>query len=156
MGSERGKRNDDADVLPSDVIIQKARDVRNAKRSANENSQVAVTLDESKLLNEAERKADILSALGRVSVFHEKTCQYLDYLANIIAEPPELEDMDDLRKRQKRSTEFANRFARNHLYQIGRAVSYEETLLERNFLLSQPNLFHFFSPSTSSRPRKFV
>lgn len=41
----------------------------------------------------------------------------------VIDEPPDVEDVIDLHKRQKRSSEFTARFARNHLYQIGRFVS---------------------------------
>lgn len=144
-GRRAGKRNDDdANVLPSDVIIQKARVVGNAKRIANEKSQVAVKPDESKLRAEVERKADILSALGRVDEHHSKICQCLDYLLKIIDNPPEVEDMDDLNKRQKRATEFSNRFARNHLYQIGRAVSDEKQNTNRTQFSSYPSIFLAF------------
>lgn len=44
----------------------------------------------------------------------------------IIDQPPDIEDVIDLQKRQKRSSEFTARFARNHLYQIGRFVRFDK------------------------------
>lgn len=66
--------------------------------------------------------AHLVSILGKVTGYQDKICQYLDYLREIIEDPPELEDINDLNKRQRRALEFTNRFARNHLYQIGRMV----------------------------------
>jgi hypothetical protein len=66
--------------------------------------------------------AHLVSILGKVTGYQEKICQYLDYLREIINDPPELEDINDLNKRRRRAFEFTNRFARNHLYQIGRMV----------------------------------
>lgn len=116
------KRNDD--VFPSDVITRKARDVRRAKPDTNEKSQVDVRAQR----NKADEKvslpeADIAIALAKITQYQEKICQYLDYLREIIEDTPEIDDVSDLRKRQQRANEFASRFARNHLYQIGRVVS---------------------------------
>lgn len=69
--------------------------------------------------------AHLVSILGKVTGYQEKICQYLDYLREIINDPPELEDINDLNKRQRRAFEFTNRFARNHLYQIGRMVCWK-------------------------------
>lgn len=63
-------------------------------------------------------------ALGRCRECLTKISEYLDYVHEICEFPPEMEDIIDLKRRQKRSTEFASRFARNHLYQIGRIVSF--------------------------------
>lgn len=128
------KKNDE--VFPSDVIIRKAQELAKLKRDVNEKSQVDVTApstkhDEKKRSGKLRTKldehvpssAEVLSALGRITDYQNKICQFVDYLREIIEDPPELEDTDDLKKRQKRSTEFSNRFARNHLYQIGRIVS---------------------------------
>lgn len=124
----RKKRNDD--VFPSDVIIRKVSEVGKLKRDVNEKSQVDVASSDQKS-DEKRRKEieevlpsrdDILIALGRVSEYQSKICKFLDYLREIIEDPPEIEDMNDLKKRQQRAMEFSNRFARNHLYQIGRIV----------------------------------
>lgn len=122
---ETTKTNDN-DVFPSDVIIRKARDVGKLKRVANEKSR-----DDVKRVDERQREElvtstfDVLAALGRIGEFEIKISQYIDFLREIVEDPPEMEDINDLRKRQKRATEFSNRFARNHLYQIGRIVSLE-------------------------------
>ena len=62
-------------------------------------------------------------ALKRVADYQEKICKYLTRIHEIIKEPHEVEDIHDLKIRQRRSVEFTNRFVRNHLYQIGRLVS---------------------------------
>lgn len=142
---ERGKsksneKNKKQSAIPCDVIIQKARHVERLKQlKKDENSQISASQPEKSSIKAAEgglSNADILSALGRNSEFQRKICSYLDYLREIIGDPPEIEDMDDLRKRQKRATEFSNRFARNHLYQIGRLVRIAQ--------FSRVLLFHFF------------
>lgn len=130
-GAKKKQHRDD--VFPSDVIIRKDRDVGKLKRYVNEKSQVA---DKSQSTNVDERLAvgnmrtepatssnDVLNVLSRVTHYQKKICQYLDYLLEIIEDPPEIEDVTDLKRRQKRANEFSNRFARNHLYQIGRVVS---------------------------------
>lgn len=132
--SVKKKRNDE--VFPGDVNIRKVREVGKLKRDVNEKSQDDVTAPSTKkdeikrggkLRAEADEhfpsKAEVLSALGRITDYQNKICQFIDYLREIIEDPPELEDIMELKKRQKRATEFSNRFARNHLYQIGRIVS---------------------------------
>lgn len=123
----RKKRNDN--VFPSDVIIRKVSEVGKLKRDVNEKSQGDVAspgkrVDEKRRIDEQlpPSRDDIMNALGRVSEYQSKICKFLDYLREIIEDPPEIEDMNDLKKRQQRATEFSNRFARNHLYQIGRIV----------------------------------
>jgi hypothetical protein len=127
---KKKQRNDE--VFPSDVIIQKARDVGKMKSDVNEKSQMAATLPrrtkvDEKLREKVEEQAssqeELLNVLSKITQHQKKICQYLDYLREIIEDPPEVEDMEDLKKRQKRALEFSNRFARNHLYQIGRNVS---------------------------------
>lgn len=123
-GSEAGamkKRNHS--VLPSDVIIRKARDVGKLKRDVNKKSHAEVIkVDENPPEDTEPSEADVHAALGKVTQFQEKVCQYLDVLRDIIEDPPEIDDTNDLMRRQKRAIEFSNRFARNHLYQIGRTV----------------------------------
>ncbi|CAO1305438.1 unnamed protein product [Diamesa serratosioi] len=63
---------------------------------------------------------EVMSMLGKITSYQKKICQCLQFLREIIDEPPDVEDVIDLHKRQKRSSEFTARFARNHLYQIGR------------------------------------
>lgn len=117
-------KNDD-DVFPSDVIIRKARDVGKLKRVTNEKSREDVKGVEERQQEEVVlSKVDIKAALGRITEYQTKICQSVDFLREIVEEPPEIEDMAELRKRQQRATEFSNRFARNHLYQIGRIVSF--------------------------------
>lgn len=128
------KRNDE--IFPSDVIIPKAREFGKLKRDVDDKSQVDVTAssiknDEKKRTEklpamfdeDIPSRVDVLAALGRITEYQNKICQFVDYLRDIIENPPKLEDIDDLKRRQKRATEFSNRFARNHLYQIGRTVS---------------------------------
>lgn len=162
------KRNDD--VFPCDVSIHKAREVGKLKRDVNEKSQADVTTsnvkkdEKSHQLNHdgdsrdvrAQLRTDVMLVLGKITQYQEKICQYLDYLREIIEDPPEVEDMDDLKKRQKRATEFSNRFARNHLYQIGRIVSSEaHTQRLRNFsyhfLLNLSLLLHAPKKKTGRR-----
>lgn len=142
---QRTKTNDD--VFPSDVIIRKARDVvGKLQRVANEKCQDDVKrVDEQQRQKTLPSKSEILTALGRITEYQEKVCQYIDYLGEIVDDPPELEDINDLRRRQQRATEFSNRFARNHLYQIGRIVSL------RNFLFYH---IFFISPSPCVRRQK--
>lgn len=131
------KKKKNGEVFPGDVNILKAREVGKLSRDVNEKSQVGVTA----LSNKGDGKVRKLSheklrvecqdddattkeiALSKISFYQSKICQYLDYLREIVEEPPELEDKNDLKKRRLRATEFSNRFARNHLYQIGRIVS---------------------------------
>jgi hypothetical protein len=73
--------------------------------------------------NEKPQVAESALEMDRKALVHiEKLCQYLERLQDIIKDPPHLEDMTDLNKRKQRAFEFTNRFARNHLYQIGRMV----------------------------------
>ncbi|KAG5676171.1 hypothetical protein PVAND_006020 [Polypedilum vanderplanki] len=60
--------------------------------------------------------------ISKVGGYQEKTCHYLDCLGEIICNPPQMIDVNDLSRRKQRSTEFANRFSRNHLYQIERTT----------------------------------
>lgn len=143
------KRNDDyCDVLPSDNDVNSRRPparrgAQNAQKrcDTNEKSHVDVkkvqpseggsataacsiwNTDKSttRTSTNSSRAADI--ALGRTRDCLTKISEYLDYVHEICEFPPEMEDINDLRRRQKRSTEFSSRFARNHLYQIGRIVS---------------------------------
>lgn len=124
----RKKRNDD--VFPSDVIIRKVSEAGKLKRYVNKISQGDVA-PPSKKIDEKSRgeldeqlpsRDDIMNALGRISQYQSKICKNLDYLREIIEDPPEIEDMNDMKRRQQRAAEFSNRFARNHLYQIGRTV----------------------------------
>lgn len=121
---ERKKTNDDA-IFPSDIIIQKARDVGRLKQVANEKSRDDVKRVDERRRQEEEMttRTEVLAALSRVSEYQAKICKYIGFLMELVEDPPELDDMNDLRKRQQRATEFSNRFARNHLYQIGRIVS---------------------------------
>lgn len=124
----RKKKNDE--VFPSDVIIRKASEVGKLKRDANEKSQgceasTSKKADEKKrtvMDEDLQSRVDIINALGKVSELQSNICKYLDFVREIIVDPPEIEDIEDLKKRQQRATEFSNRFARNHLYQIGRIV----------------------------------
>lgn len=166
------KRNDD--VFPGDAGVRKAREVGKLKRDVNEKSQVDVTTlnikkdEKSHQLNhdrdprdaKAPQRTNVMLILGKITQFQEKICQYLDYLREIIQDPPEIEDMIDLKKRQKRAIEFSNRFARNHLYQIGRIVSSEE---EKNMQRLRNFSYHFFLHlfqcfvhRKKKRPRRFV
>lgn len=123
--SEKKTKHQQQSAFPSDVIIQKALHVGKLKYDVDENSQASkLKLSEAKIKADEHvlSNADIASALGRNLQFQQKICQYLDYLREIIEDPPEIEDMTDLLRRQKRASEFSNRFARNHLYQIGRLV----------------------------------
>lgn len=126
-------RNDDdyCDVFPNGDVSRKAQNVGKLKRDANEKSQVGVKKLQDKFQRHQQKRKDeslqsevAAIALGRTRECLSKICQYLDYVHEICENPPEMEDMTDLRKRQKRSSEFSNRFARNHLYQIGRIVSF--------------------------------
>lgn len=128
-GSEKQKKTE-VDGFPSDVITRKARQVGGMRSDGNENSRNHSAPrrsqpSETKIVDVDEHvqsMAEIQAALGRNTHFQKKICQYLDYLREIVEDPPELEDDVELRKRQQRASEFANRFARNHLYQIGRTV----------------------------------
>lgn len=128
---EKRKKQAEVDGFPSDVITRKARQVSGMRSDVNENSRNHSAArrtqpSETKTLDVDEQiqvRAEFHAALGRNTQFQKKICQYLDYLREIVEDPPELEDMDELRKRQQRASEFANRFARNHLYQIGRTVT---------------------------------
>lgn len=154
--SVKMKRN--GEVFPSDVIIRKALEVGKLKRDSNVEDEVTTSrkreVPESKLrVVPDSSQADLAVALNRISMFQGKICQYLDYLREIVEEPPELEDKNDLRKRQMRATEFSNRFARNHLYQIGRIVSRDE----EGMLQKRPLIIWFPSFSIqNNRRRKFV
>lgn len=127
---EKEMKKSEVDGFPSDVVARKALQVGGMSSDVNENSRNRSTARrtqprESKTLDVDEQiqsMSEIQAALSRNMQFQKKICQYLDYLREIVEDPPELEDMDDLRKRQQRASEFANRFARNHLYQIGRTV----------------------------------
>lgn len=122
---ERTKKNDD-NVFPSGSAIQKVGDVRKLKRLANEKPQDDYERPEEWQQEKAQiLKADVFAALGRITEYQNKICQYIDYLREIVEDPPEVDDMNDLQRRQKRATGFSNRFARNHLYQIGRIVRLE-------------------------------
>lgn len=119
------EKNTKQNAIPCDLVIQETRNVRKLKHEVEKKSQNSQSqLARAKIQADVHvlSRADNLSALGRNSQFQQKICQYLDYLREIIEDPPEIEDTNDLRKRQKRATEFSNRFARNHLYQIGRIV----------------------------------
>lgn len=89
--------------------------------------------------------AEIQEIFEKITSFQKKTCESLDglrwvyrklfikvfknflnYCRETIMVEPELEDEEDYRRRQQRSTEFTNRFARNYLYQIGRVVSVQK------------------------------
>jgi hypothetical protein len=135
-GKSTTMRNDDyCDVLPSDVVSRKAQNVGiKLKRDANEKSHVGVKhhqkqnqqqqKNQPKMKDESFKSEVAVIALGRTRECLNKISQYLDYVHEICKHPPELEDMNDLRKRQKRSSEFSKRFARVHLYQISRIVSF--------------------------------
>lgn len=133
-GGEKEKKKGEVGGFPSDVITRKARQFGRMKHDVNENSRNHSAArrtqpSETKIVDVDEHiqsMAEIHAALGRNTQFQKKICQYLDYLREIVEDPPELEDMDELRKRQQRASEFANRFARNHLYQIGRTVRERE------------------------------
>lgn len=125
---QRGNtKKSENDVFPCDVIIPKAREVGKLKPVANEKSRETVEKIERRHEEVLPSKVDILAALGGINEYQRKICQYIDFLREIVEDPPEIEDMDDLKRRQKRATEFSNRFARNHLYQIGRIVSLENS-----------------------------
>ncbi|CRK93265.1 CLUMA_CG006808, isoform A [Clunio marinus] len=138
--SDKFEKNKDksSERLPSDVIIRKARDVIKLKHEADEKSHgdskgnlCSKDEDKKKLRLDAEESStEILSALGKLTHFQSRMCQYLDFLSEIVQDPPEIEDINDLRRRQKRSTEFSNRFARNHLYQIGRVAEDIRVMLD--------------------------
>ena len=152
--SERTKKNDN-DVFPCDSAIRKVGDVRKLKRLANEKPQD--DFERAKELQQEESaplKADVFAAVGRVKSgwveYQRKICQYIDYLREIVEEPPEVDDMNDLQRRQKRATGFSNRFTRNHLYPIGRIVRIENFT---QFYFSYLTLFHL--PSCSRRQKKF-
>lgn len=135
-GKSTTMRNDDyCDVLPSDVVSRKAQNVGiKLKQDANEKSHVGVKhhqkVNQQQQKNHPKMKDEnfnsevAIIALGRTRECLNKISQYLDYVHEICKHPPELEDMNDLRKRQKRSSEFSKRFARVHLYQISRIVSF--------------------------------
>jgi hypothetical protein len=78
---------------------------------------------DSRAVSRESTSAQYLKAIGKFVGYQEKICQYLDYLRLIINDPPQLIDINDLNIRRRRSSEFTNRFSRNHLYQIGRLVS---------------------------------
>lgn len=131
------KKKTNDEVFPSDVIIRKAREVGKLNRDCNEKSQAGATASSIRRegkkcevsgdsVDDASSRAEVAVVLGKISIYQSKICQYLDNLREIIEEPPELEDKSDLKRRQMRSTEFSNRFARNCLYQIGRTVSRNE------------------------------
>lgn len=128
---EKEKKKSEVDGFPSEVITRKARQVGGMRSDVNENSRNRSEArrtqpSETKIVDVDEHiqaMAEIQAALGRNTQFQKKICQYLDYLREIVEDPPELEDNEELRKRQQRASEFANRFARNHLYQIGRTVT---------------------------------
>lgn len=144
------KKNDN-DVFPSDVIMAKARDVGKLKPVANEKPRDDVERVERRQEEVFPSKCDILAALGGIKEYQRRICQYIDFLREIVEDPPEIEDMDDLKRRQKRAVEFSNRFARNHLYQIGRIVSSE------NFAQFFSVIKLVISPSLCSRrQKKFV
>lgn len=136
------KRNKD-EVFPSDPIICKAREAGKLKHDVNEKSQVDGATDEArkrdKKMPRQEPDADVLQALGRMTDYQKKICQYLDFLREIIDEPPEMDDMNELIKRQKRGVEFSTRFARIHLYQISRLVrEMLHNLCCQNFIVFNP------------------
>lgn len=94
-------------ISPSES--HKARNVVASDVLANEKSQVA-------------ESAHFIHMMGKVTTYQEKICQYIERLREIINEPPLLEDINDLNKRQRRATEFTNRLVRNHIFPIGRLV----------------------------------
>lgn len=134
--SMKKKKND---VFPSDIVIRKARDAGKLKSNVNEKSRGGVKassiivnerkqeMSDGKLTSEIEQNfathSEMMCMLGKITDYQRKICQHLDHMRDIIEDPPEIEDTNDLNKRQKRATEFTSRFARNHLYQIGRNVS---------------------------------
>lgn len=133
--SGRWRKRSDEEHFPSDVVSRKARDVGGMKPQSNEKSQVDV-----KSQRNEKAEPDVVMALEKITLYQQKICQYVDYLREIIDDPPEVDDISDLRKRQQRAAEFANRFARNHLYQIGRAVSGHVTQLFLSLFLSSRRL----------------
>lgn len=72
--------------------------------------------------SQAAESAHFIHVMGKVTAYQEKICQYIERLREIIIEPPLLEDINDLNKRQRRATEFTNRLVRNHIFPIGRLV----------------------------------
>lgn len=94
-------------ISPSES--HKAQNVVASDVHANEKSQAA-------------KSAHFIHAMGKVTTYQEKICQYIERLQEIITDPPLLEDINDLNKRQRRATEFTNRLVRNHIFPIGRLV----------------------------------
>lgn len=90
--------------------------------SPNESLKAQSVVVSDVFVNEKSQVAESAVMVKKALAYIEKICQYLGRLHEIINEPPQLEDMSDLNKRQQRAIEFINRFARNHLYQIGRMV----------------------------------
>lgn len=72
--------------------------------------------------SQAAESAHFHHLLKKIASYQEKISEYIERLHDIIRDPPQLEDINDLNKRQRRAAEFTNRFARNYLYQIGRLV----------------------------------
>lgn len=70
----------------------------------------------------AAKSAHFIHVMGKVTKYQEKICQYIERFQEIINNPPQLEDINDLNKRQRRATEFTNRLVRNHIFPIGRLV----------------------------------
>lgn len=141
--SVKAKRHDE--VFPRDAVAHAA----TSKRDVNEKSHDGARfsgVDVKQGKSRKEQQVVVLSALGRITQFQSKICKYLDCLREIIGDPPEIEDMNDLKKRQSRATEFSHRFARNHLYQIGRIV--------RRKLCAISLIFHL--SIRSNRQKKFV
>lgn len=66
----------------------------------------------------------------KISEVQKKCLRHLDDLWDVVLDGPDVEDEIDLRKKKQRSTEFTSRFARNYLYQIGRIVSFYQTIFE--------------------------
>lgn len=91
----------------------------------------------------------------------KKISQYLDYLLEISEFPPEMEDINDLLRRQKRSSEFSCRFGRNHLYQIGKMVKFCHHTNPVNFTYRLQFsffslFFHFLQKNIEQRERNYV
>jgi len=61
-------------------------------------------------------------ALKQVSEYQERISKYLTRIYDIIVEPQEPYDINDVSTRKRRSSEFTALFVRTHLYQIGHMV----------------------------------
>lgn len=83
-----------------------------------------------------------LQTLNKITQLHERILLTILDLRVIIEEAPLVDDPLEIAKRRKRGLEFSIRFARNHLYQIGRLTQDVQRAMSTSDLLQKTLALH--------------